>query len=125
MEKIFTIQEVPISIGIIEPTKIDTENNNTVLIIQSTLLFNFSVPATEHVINEVQKITIDVSNASFGEFIPFDELKKELFYPLIIKEAEGNEEVLKKVKMIRYLTGLEAQPLKTSSTEIKKRLPFK
>jgi hypothetical protein len=126
MENIFYLKDIPIQIFQIAPKEIDFNNNKKVLLIEAVLLFKYQVEGIEGDINEYKKIDINVEGLDLGNFLPLEELSKEMFFPLVIKQAESNKEIENKVRILRSYKGLPVEPLTRETNENKNfNQPFK
>lgn len=122
MNNQFYINEININIGSIIPLEVLPEYGEyknyikSVTITYSLPFKDITAPSVEDDPNfpseftETVRLEYVLKEEDFGEFIDFDNISKELFYPIAIELANASEEMAKRVSYVRVRTGLDIEP---------------
>ena len=119
MDNTFYINEIPIIIAFVTPSEILPEYGefkNYVKSVAITYQFRFkdiTAPTLEEDPNfpeyfqTVVTLKYELKEDDFGNYVEFDDINKELFYPIAINIANESTEIAKQVAFVRNRTGLD------------------
>ncbi len=105
----FIINEIEIKIGKIVPVSINNENNFIEKILVE-YIFDFTEAADpEFNLRMIEKIIIDVQEYKPDVFVEIEEINAEFFNEVVIKLAETDPTIIKRVNFIRKRRGLDIE----------------